>query len=407
MGRGACKRNNSSRNNPSKYRDYGRDITTLRVINDTLAESPVNVGQLRKIAAVRGLVNNQVRSRVWAHLLGVDPNGDLSATLKLANASFHRDERTVQADVERSLYGLAPEDANLQELQQSLKRLLTGVLATLPDVHYYQGLHDIAGVLLLVLGEEAAYVALHRLVQHHLRDFTRPTLDAAMRLLELLPPLLQALDPALAHFISASGCPPWFGVAQLITWHSHGASSVAAAARVLDACLAGPPLLPLYLTAAVLRRNRSRILALPCELSEVHSALQHMELPGGAHLEEMCQMAFQMARAHPPHALAQQGKLQLMPTTMVTRYPFQYMQSLSPPSALSHLQVRCQCDLCNPDQQKLTVSKYTGFLAVPVIVRAAAVAVAVVAAASLTIHDPDKPDSYLEQLVESFAGDIL
>lgn len=68
----------------------------------------------------------------------------------------------VQADVERSLYGLAPEDANLQELQQSLKRLLTGVLATLPDVHYYQvhskharlpqTLHSCCGVLVRARG---------------------------------------------------------------------------------------------------------------------------------------------------------------------------------------------------------------------------------------------------------------
>jgi hypothetical protein len=46
------------------------------------------------------------------------------------------------------------------------------------DVRYYQGLHDIAAVLLLVLGsEEAAFPVLCRLVACGLRDCTRDTIE--------------------------------------------------------------------------------------------------------------------------------------------------------------------------------------------------------------------------------------
>jgi len=82
-----------------------------------------------------------------------------------------------QVDVARSLFNLLP-DATPEHLalrQSELKRVITGVVASHPDVHYYQGLHDVAGVLVLVLGEHAAYVHLDRLVQHHLRDCTRYT----------------------------------------------------------------------------------------------------------------------------------------------------------------------------------------------------------------------------------------
>jgi hypothetical protein len=41
------------------------------------------------------------------------------------------------------------------------------------DVHYYQGLHDIAAVLLFTGGERAALVMLRRLMVCHLRDCTR------------------------------------------------------------------------------------------------------------------------------------------------------------------------------------------------------------------------------------------
>lgn len=77
----------------------------------------------------------------------------------------------------RSLFNLLPgaTPEHLALRQSELKRVITAVVASHPDVHYYQGLHDVAGVLVLVLGEHAAYVHLDRLVQHHLRDFTRYT----------------------------------------------------------------------------------------------------------------------------------------------------------------------------------------------------------------------------------------
>jgi len=41
------------------------------------------------------------------------------------------------------------------------------------DVYYYQGMHDVAAVLLFEVGERPAYVLLRRLARCHLRDCTR------------------------------------------------------------------------------------------------------------------------------------------------------------------------------------------------------------------------------------------
>lgn len=41
------------------------------------------------------------------------------------------------------------------------------------EVYYYQGLHDIAAVLLFVIGQELAAEALAKLCTVHLRDYTR------------------------------------------------------------------------------------------------------------------------------------------------------------------------------------------------------------------------------------------
>ena len=51
------------------------------------------------------------------------------------------------------------------------------------------------------------------------------------------------------------------------------------AARLFDLFLASSPLLPLYFTAELLRANRARVLAVECELSAVHQALQAIRLP--------------------------------------------------------------------------------------------------------------------------------
>ena len=58
--------------------------------------------------------------------------------------------------------------------RKELKDLLTAAVCSYSgDVYYYQGLHDIAAVLLFVVGEQCALRLLRRLVICHLRDCTR------------------------------------------------------------------------------------------------------------------------------------------------------------------------------------------------------------------------------------------
>lgn len=56
----------------------------------------------------------------------------------------------------------------------ALHSILTGAVCKHPDsVFYYQGLHDIASVLLFVAGERSAYTMLSHMVVCQLRDSTR------------------------------------------------------------------------------------------------------------------------------------------------------------------------------------------------------------------------------------------
>lgn len=55
-------------------------------------------------------------------------------------------------------------------------------------------MHDVASVLLLVVGELPAYATLTRVAAGPLRDATRPTLDPVLELLGLMGPILEASD---------------------------------------------------------------------------------------------------------------------------------------------------------------------------------------------------------------------
>ena len=76
--------------------------------------------------------------------------------------------------------------------RRALRRVLDGAVAgNEGGLYYYQGLHDVAAVLLFVCGEPAAYRLLRALAACHLRDCTRPDLAAATETLRLLYPILE------------------------------------------------------------------------------------------------------------------------------------------------------------------------------------------------------------------------
>ena len=54
-------------------------------------------------------------------------------------------------------------------LQEQLTDTMLEVLRRNPQLHYYQGYHDVAVSLLLLVGERTAIAMLHTLSNHHLR----------------------------------------------------------------------------------------------------------------------------------------------------------------------------------------------------------------------------------------------
>ena len=201
----------------------------------------------------------------------------------------HRNEEQVKLDVNRA-FVYYPRDQTVAELdarKASLQKLIISVLRQHPCLHYFQGYHDIASVMLLVLGDDGigksgnvkdemidsnddstiensveagddkndvspssiTAEALARLSLLRIRDFMLPTLDAALAQLALLPAILRAADPALArHLINTQ---PFYALAGTITMYAHEVQGYGDIARLFDYLLAHEAVLSIYLFATV------------------------------------------------------------------------------------------------------------------------------------------------------------
>ena len=335
------------------------ETETIRVVNtllDDLEDEGEGEGEgeglkpLRKIAVVRGLASSRLRRKCWPVLLGrTRAREKESAQLywklrkREEGGRGHRDSHVVTCDVERCLFQHVHK-------RSSLKRLLNICIAAgfgmeekggarekegegdqqlsskeeeeqrkhlqqlqQQDIYYYQGLHDIASVLLLVLEDEVrAFFVLQHLVVHHLRDCTRCDLIPVLESLTLVFFLLKKQDLELHDHIRSSQVPAHFALAWRLTWFSHDMKDVDQCARLFDVFIASHPLMPIYVGVAALVSNRKRILETECDFATMHQLLQSIKVTdGGLQTPVLIRKALQMYKTDPPNTLVRM------------RYPFE------------------------------------------------------------------------------------
>lgn len=132
--------------------------------------------------------------------------------------------------------------------QEQLATILISTLSDDSKLHYYQGLHDIAGVLLHTLQDaHHASAIMKRLARVHLRDAMREDLTSLVNFLNAtLMPLVESVDSELHDFLYQSGLEcsnailPW-----VLSWFSHDIHDEQVASRLMDAFLSAHALFPL------------------------------------------------------------------------------------------------------------------------------------------------------------------
>lgn len=328
-------------------------IQTCRAVDEALHLG--DPALVRKVAAVRGLSNSSLRSRAWPVLLGID-----SARLAEYQRETrpHRDVDVVTVDVERSLFFVADEEQRAAK-RAVLRRVLNSVVQrhAPTGVHYWQGLHDIASVLLVTTGDEALSCAmLETLLLHHLRDCAASTLAPVLQLLDLVFPLLATCDQQLSTFLQDSGLMPHFALSWLLTWHAHNTSNVEAAARLFDLFLSSSPLMPLYVGTVAVLEQRSLLMDMPCNGPELHRFLSKLDVAACMNVDLLCAQALALHRRVPPSQLCSIAGVTLPPSSAVLAWPFAFTGC----SVTTEPRVRSHRILLRPTLAAILVAVFAG-----------------------------------------------
>ncbi|CAG2053556.1 unnamed protein product [Timema podura] len=254
---------------------FAKKILEIELI---LSKKPLDVIKLKQLAASEGgLINDDIRRKVWPKLLGLDTKKAMpppSEEELLAHPEYHQ----VVLDVNRSLKRFPPGIPYDQRvaLQDQLTRLILRVIIKYPHLRYYQGYHDVAVTFLLVVGESDAFQIMEVLSTEHLKDCMEPTMDKTSRLLNFIYPLIQRLHPTLFEYMERSGvgtmfCLPWF-----LTWYGHSLNQYHDVVRLYDFFLVSPPLMPLYLAAIIVVHRQDEIFCADCDMAGIHSLLSQL-----------------------------------------------------------------------------------------------------------------------------------
>ncbi len=262
-------------------------------IKDCLSQNEVNLWHLRELCLTAGgLMTADLRSRAWHKLVGIDPedcsylpdpniNSTKSHITNKLEDSFSDDTELISRDVGRAVYFRYPineatrgehssnntKSDYMQSGQTMLTKLIVSTVSNVSDngeegrLNYYQGFHDVASVIFVNFSQEPemSHSILHRLASTHLRDVMMEDFSNISALLEsVLYPLLQVIDEELHDYLIERELLPTVFLTWLITLFSHDIHSEEIASRLFDAIIVSHPLMPLYLTIAILIQPKNR-----------------------------------------------------------------------------------------------------------------------------------------------------
>jgi len=168
---------------------------------------------------------------------------------------------------------------------------------------YFQGFHDIVQVFLLVLGVDNAAQAVASLSLLRIRDFMLPSLTPSLDHLNLLPPIIHAVDANLYRHLSQTQ--PFFALAATLTLYAHDIQEYADIARLFDFLIAQPAVVSIYFFAVIILSRRQELFDIPADEPEMlHSVLS--KLPKPLDLELLISETMELFNQRPPEKLSSQ-----------------------------------------------------------------------------------------------------
>eukprot|EP00958_Prasinococcus_capsulatus_P003600 scaffold324_cov394-Prasinococcus_capsulatus_cf.AAC.21 len=109
----------------------------------------------------------------------------------------------------------------------------------------------------------------------------------------------------VAKFLRDCNVPPYYALSWVITWFSHDVHDLGSAARLFDLFLVSTPLMPLYVSAALLVSHKESLLSCSpdCDQAEVHHFLNKLDLFSGTSTPDVIFVALHLHKQFPPREL--------------------------------------------------------------------------------------------------------
>ncbi|KAG9355405.1 hypothetical protein JZ751_000243 [Albula glossodonta] len=271
----------------------------------------------------------------------VDIESLRAAAITKDDRENHKDYNQVLLDVRRSMRRF-PKGMRVDQrevLQEQLIDIILDVLQRNPQLHYYQGYHDIVVTFLLVVGERMAIAMVETLSNHHLRDFMDPTMDSTKHILNYLMPILEEVDPELHHFMLRAEVGTIFALSWLITWYGHVLSEFRHVLRLYDFFLASHPLMAIYFAAVIVLHREAEVKTCDCDMASVHHLLS--KIPENLPYENLIATAQKLFLQYPPALLAKRAALQSRKSLSINSFKdFQLATLQQRPDAVLRRQLR-------------------------------------------------------------------
>ncbi|KPP73853.1 TBC1 domain family member 20-like [Scleropages formosus] len=310
-------------------------------VHQALNSDPVDIETLRRAAISEGgLLTDEIRRKVWPKLLSINIYELPAKPVKDAREN-HKDYNQVLLDVRRSMrrFPKGMRAAQREVLQEQLIDIILDVLQRNPQLHYYQGYHDIVVTFLLVVGERMSIAMVERLSNHHLRDFMDPTMDSTKHILNYLMPILEQVDPELHSFMQRAEVGTIFALSWLITWYGHVLSEFRHVLRLYDFFLASHPLMAIYFAAVIVLHREQEVKSCECDMASLHHLLS--QIPQDLPYEGLIAHAHTLFSMYPPSLLEQRAALQSRKSITINSFKdFQMATLKQRPDAVLRRQLR-------------------------------------------------------------------
>lgn len=169
------------------------------------------------------------------------------------------------------------DDKDQDELKKKLTELIVRLLIKKPDLHYYQGFHDVCLTYMILLGDEKkAEDKLDKMIDSHFKIYMQPTMLETQEHLAQIPIIIGLEQPEIQVFLEKSEVGTIFALSWVITWFSHVINDQADIERIFKFLEKHDTVMVLYLCSVIVLQKKEEIVKLEAEMSTVHHYLTQL-----------------------------------------------------------------------------------------------------------------------------------